>query len=454
MSYVTYGCHDAIECPPLPQHGEPTKWHAYNGHCYGSHTQHLPYPESERICKTYPGGHLFSLYWEEEFMELRQNDVLYGVGYGDRLGIRFNPSNREYTYADGHLILFHDWIFTGLTGYLLSPGYGKGTCFYRPREVTKGVQMEMCADPNVFICKVPNQACINPVGLQDPNLVPNTAITASTYVDDAHAPQFARLNGQSAWCARSAGKSVDSVDFLQIDLGHLSRLFGVMTQGLGSYWVTKYQVHASIDMTTWQPIRYQWGDRDFPGNRDGSIILTNYFRWITLGRYVRIVVKGWQGMPSLRAELLACRVDGGWSQWNQWGPCSSSCGRGRQQRSRSCSNPPALYGGTICKGVAVEDRTCSPQPCPVNGMWSSWSPWGPCSAFCGEGNRTRTRRCDDPGPAHSGHACRGQRSEQEKCIRSNCLEGVPSCPFLLSAVFLFYITVNLSSISQDASRKT
>ncbi|THD23501.1 Semaphorin-5A [Fasciola hepatica] len=36
--------------------------------------------------------------------------------------------------------------------------------------------------------------------------------------------------------------------------------------------------------------------------------------------------------------------------------------------------------------------------CTVRPAWSPWSPWSACSTSCGTGVRTRTRRCDSPGP--------------------------------------------------------
>lgn len=59
-----------------------------------------------------------------------------------------------------------------------------------------------------------------------------------------------------------------------------------------------------------------------------------------------------------------CIVDGHWSQWGTWMPCTVTCGNGTQDRSRSCDNPKPLYGGQNCYGVPVQTMNCIKKPCP------------------------------------------------------------------------------------------
>lgn len=63
----------------------------------------------------------------------------------------------------------------------------------------------------------------------------------------------------------------------------------------------------------------------------------------------------------------------------------------------------------------------------VNGSWSQWSRWQPCSVTCGEGNRTRTRTCSNPPPNWKGKDCPGTNTYTESCNWHKC-EG--RCPFL------------------------
>ncbi len=174
--------------------------------------------------------------------------------------------------------------------------------------------------------------------------------------------------------------------------------------------------------------------------------------------------------------LPVVAVDGGWSEWGQWEPCSKSCGTGERTRSRRCENPVPLYGGQDCRGVGVDSSTCNIRPCPseapplllhprawsdcifrswanllnfvgedfalrcssahrccfwyfrlqnvlpdsVHGGWGEWGDWGACSETCGEGTQKRYRRCDNPRRRHSGRHCRGPEVDTKPCVVRNC----------------------------------
>ena len=52
---------------------------------------------------------------------------------------------------------------------------------------------------------------------------------------------------------------------------------------------------------------------------------------------------------------------------------------------------------------------------PVDGEWSEWGAWSPCTGSCGAATRTRTRSCDDPPPTSKGKFCVGRSNQTMAC---------------------------------------
>eukprot|EP00117_Sycon_ciliatum_P049151 scpid36646/ scgid2601/ Hemicentin-1; Fibulin-6 len=122
---------------------------------------------------------------------------------------------------------------------------------------------------------------------------------------------------------------------------------------------------------------------------------------------------------SVELMTCSCPVDGGWSTWMAQGACSVSCGGGQQIHVRSCTKPTPAHGGTQCTGIHIRNITCKKNPCPINGKWSTWSPYSACSATC-EGSKTRSRSCTDPAPVYPGAACQGIATEHAICGAAHC----------------------------------
>ena len=66
-------------------------------------------------------------------------------------------------------------------------------------------------------------------------------------------------------------------------------------------------------------------------------------------------------------------VNGNWTEWSAWSPCSIPCIEsgdnttvGVKTRNRTCSVPTPEYGGFMCIGQTEENATCPDTICPGN----------------------------------------------------------------------------------------
>ncbi|KAL0962525.1 hypothetical protein UPYG_G00341230 [Umbra pygmaea] len=122
-------------------------------------------------------------------------------------------------------------------------------------------------------------------------------------------------------------------------------------------------------------------------------------------------------------NIAVCPVDGTWNEWSGWTACSATCSNGTKQRTRECNGPS--YGGSECRGDWLETMNCFLKDCPVDGRWLSWSSWGGCSKTCGGGSQQRQRMCE--GPFFGGEPCPGERGELRRCNEKRCPEPHEIC---------------------------
>lgn len=132
-------------------------------------------------------------------------------------------------------------------------------------------------------------------------------------------------------------------------------------------------------------------------------------------------------------EVTNCTRHGGWTDWSDWSACSQSCDVGMRQRRRSCGNPSPAFGGRVCVGRDIDSQYCTDLPPCISssivsnsaalvrkqdkgGLWAQWTDWSDCSAECGRGFRTRTRRCY----SSSGLCEGGCAKEFEECENKQC----------------------------------
>lgn len=101
-----------------------------------------------------------------------------------------------------------------------------------------------------------------------------------------------------------------------------------------------------------------------------------------------------------------CPVDCKLTHWGSWSGCSSE--RASEERRRLIASLPR-NGGRNCTSIGATKEV---RACKCDYQWASW---GPCSALCDGGNKTRT------GARNSGGvACPATRSESTSCGTISC----------------------------------
>ena len=68
---------------------------------------------------------------------------------------------------------------------------------------------------------------------------------------------------------------------------------------------------------------------------------------------------------SLHSSFLL-KVHGGYGQWGDYTDCSATCNGGQRTRTRTCDNPAPAHRGKDCRklGPDTEKRACNLQACP------------------------------------------------------------------------------------------
>ncbi|XP_071530009.1 uncharacterized protein [Panulirus ornatus] len=156
--------------------------------------------------------------------------------------------------------------------------------------------------------------CQDGLGMEDYSIT-NDQITASSLMTPDDKPYAARLNAEWAWTAQSVDEfdeKAAQAEWLQVDLGEVTEVTGVVTQGHPFYqqYVTTFAVQTSETGATWEDVKDEDASfaKQFPGNTDSSTPVTNLFPEPVFARYVRIVPIDFYSEISLRVELKGCDV--------------------------------------------------------------------------------------------------------------------------------------------------
>ncbi|XP_063442658.1 hemicentin-1-like [Mytilus trossulus] len=121
-------------------------------------------------------------------------------------------------------------------------------------------------------------------------------------------------------------------------------------------------------------------------------------------------------------HILACTGYKGclgvWGRWTQFSECSTTCDEGQMLFTRKCNHPSLGHLATDCVGDSNTYKPCNLRGCP--GSWSCWEEDGYCSTSCGNGTKTRRRRCDNPAPTNDGNECPGDNVTYVHCNMKDC----------------------------------
>ncbi|XP_066290420.1 discoidin, CUB and LCCL domain-containing protein 2-like isoform X2 [Branchiostoma lanceolatum] len=148
-----------------------------------------------------------------------------------------------------------------------------------------------------------------PMGVES-GAIPDAQMTASSEYNDNHGPRRGRLyivnddGGIGAWCA----KTNDGNQWLQVDLGKVAEVWGVVTQGrFRDYkeWVTTYKLHFSTDGNNWASYTDGSGrQKVFQGNIDFETPLRHLLAKPVTARHVRFIPLSWNVHICMRVEVL------------------------------------------------------------------------------------------------------------------------------------------------------
>ncbi|XP_032230855.2 uncharacterized protein LOC5506548 isoform X2 [Nematostella vectensis] len=144
-----------------------------------------------------------------------------------------------------------------------------------------------------------------PSGIES-GAIQDEAFTATSCKDKNSLPHLARLNNRDgAWCALECDRN----QYLQVDLGEVTKVCGVATQGRpsfreeGGWFVKTFTLSYSKDKETWKSYKEYGIAKAFQGNTDPEGVVKNMFKVAVNARYIRIRPQTWHNHIALRMEI-------------------------------------------------------------------------------------------------------------------------------------------------------
>ncbi|KAM7428120.1 hypothetical protein ABFA07_020861 [Porites harrisoni] len=217
----------------------------------------------------------------------------------------------QYRLTDGHVKVLGGNIDveTPVYHHLHPPIHAKYLRFH-----PKTWNSHICMRVEAYGCQKYHH-CVMSLGVED-GRIQDSAMSVSTIDSSGHEGNLARLNlvaassKQGAWCSQK----LDEKQWLKIDLGVLTTVTKVATQGRGhegySQWVTSYFISYSINNSYWANYTVDGDKKVFRGNFDRhSIVVSDIFPPIR-ARFIRIHPVTWHNYLCMRVELFGCPIRG------------------------------------------------------------------------------------------------------------------------------------------------
>ncbi|XP_072169938.1 LOW QUALITY PROTEIN: uncharacterized protein [Diadema setosum] len=239
--------------------------------------------------------------------------------------------------------------------------------------------------------------------------------------DGSNCGSSARINSTTSTDCWMPVNSTTS-EWLEVNLTDSVSLKGVAIQGrpTDDNFVTSYYLLTAADESSSFEY-YQDASGNpmlFQGNFDNAESVRYNLNTISEVTFVRFEPQSWNGSICMRVGLYGTfnPIDGNWASWSSWDNCSTTCGGGVQNRTRTCTNPSPKYGGANCTGDSWEMQGCNDNPCPIDGGLGSWYSVSDCSVSCGLwGTHQQERDCNNPTPQYGGQSCSGITQRWASC---------------------------------------
>jgi len=120
-----------------------------------------------------------------------------------------------------------------------------------------------------------------------------------------------------------------------------------------------------------------------------------------------------------------------WGEWLAWSDCTCDCGGGTQTRDRHIEVSPRLSGDLCAPHAKHEIQACHTQSCDsscTDGLWTDWAEWGTCTSSC-EGGVSVRHRMIKVEPSDCGKPAIGLSQEYEWCNEKVSCTADVDCAF-------------------------